>query len=152
MSDHKFPSPETIMEQYPGYPGEYCNQADNECAIRMSIALHKCGIDISESGVYRKTHKHNDIIHQPSAQALADWLASKKRLGRPKEYSHTSGKWQQIDFITKNGLIYFAHSNRGGDGPGHIDVISAGKIGSGFYANKLIWFWEFIDGKYIANL
>ncbi|RYZ49631.1 MAG: hypothetical protein EOP49_15860, partial [Sphingobacteriales bacterium] len=111
------------------------------------------GIDISESGTFRKTHKENGVLHQPSAQALADWLSSPKRLGRPKVYEQIKHgeKWRKIDFITKNGIIYFAHSNRGGDGPGHIDVIYRGKIGSGFYENRLICFWEYIDGKYISN-
>lgn len=141
------------MAEYPQWPGEYCNQADNECAVRISIAMNKNKVDISGSRKFRKTHTHNGIIHQPSAQALADWLSDSKRLGRPKVYEK-KGKgeqWQKIDLITKNGLIYFAHLNRGGDGPGHIDVIYNGNIGSGFYANRLIWFWEYIDGKYISN-
>lgn len=153
MANNTFPSPSKIMAQYPQYPGEYCNQADNECAIRISITLHKNNIDISGSEIYRTTHKHNGVIHQPSAQALADWLSDKKRLGRPKIYKKLKQgeQWKKKDFITKNGLIYFVHPNRGGDGPGHIDVIYNGKIGSGFYDNCLIWFWEYLDGKYISN-
>ena len=154
MSNITFPSPEKIMSEYPEWPGEYCNQADNECAIRISIALNKNNVDISGSQTFRATHKHNDgVVHQPSAQALADWLSLKARLGRPKIYEKTKQgeQWNKIDFITKNGLIYFAHSSRGGDGPGHIDVIYNGRIGSGFYPNRLIWFWEYIDGKYISN-
>jgi len=153
MSNNIFPSPAKIMEYYPKYPGEHCNQSDNECAIRISISLHKNNIDISESNTFRTTHQHKDgIVHQPSAQALADWLSSAKRLGNPKKYIKSQGQWKKGDFITKSGIIYFAHPNRGGDGPGHIDVIYNGKIGSGFYDNKAIWFWEYMDGKYISNI
>ena len=152
MANKMFPSPEKLMSKYPK-PGEYCSQANDECAVRISIAMHENNIDISKSNSYRKTHKHGGIIHQPSAQALADWLSSAKRLGRPKifEKEKQGERWKKIDFITRNGLIYFVHPHRGGDGPGHIDVIYNGKIGSGFYENRLIWFWEYVDGKYISN-
>ncbi|WP_158606003.1 T6SS effector amidase Tae4 family protein [Taibaiella sp. KBW10] len=152
MSKSTFPAPSQLMAHYPATPSEHCNRADNECGIRMSITLHKNKISVSGSSRFRETHSHTDgIVHQPSAQALADWLSGTDRLGAPKEYKHPTGQWKKIDFITKNGIIYFAHPNRGGDGPGHIDVISNGVIGSGFYDNKLIYFWEYIDGKYIAN-
>jgi hypothetical protein len=78
MANNMFPSPEKLMSKYPKYPGEYCSQADNECAVRISIAMHENNVDISGSKSYRETHKHGGIIHQPSAQALADWLSSAK--------------------------------------------------------------------------
>lgn len=114
----------------------------------MSIALSKSGVDISGSNRFRNTHIHDEIVHQPSAAALADWLSLSKNLGVPKIYTHSSGDWSWSDFRGKEGLIYFAHPHRGGTGPGHIDVISNGKIGSGFYENKIIWFWEYNNGKY----
>lgn len=38
-------------------------------------------------------------------------------------------------------------------GPGHIDVIYNGQIGSKFYPNQKLWFWEFNNktGNYIKN-
>jgi len=59
-----------------------------------------------------------------------------------------TGEWTFSDFNNKEGIIYFAHPYRGGTGPGHIDVISGGSIGSGFCNNKIIWFWEYENGNY----
>ena len=100
-----------------------------------------------------KLIKTNDgRMVQPSAAALADWIST--TIGQPKIFNHPHGKWQKNDFISQEGLIYFAHPtnpNRGGDGPGHIDVISGGEIGSGFYPNKKIWFWEYGIDEYVKN-
>jgi RHS repeat-associated protein len=145
------PNPASIMNEYPDPLGEYCSQAYNECAIRMSIALGKNEVDISDSDKFRKTHKGGGVVHQPSAAALADWLSQSGQLGPPKIYTHPTGDWSKSDFINKEGIIYFAHPHRGGTGPGHIDIISNGKIGSGFYDNKIIWFWEYINGSYVSN-
>jgi hypothetical protein len=139
------------MGQYPEYPGEYCASSNDECAIRMSIALQGNGVDISKSTNFRETHKEGRVIHQPSAAALADWISLTAQLGPPKVYINPTGDWKQNDFINKEGIIYFAHPHRGGTGPGHIDVISGGRIGSGFYENKIIWFWEYKNGSYLKN-
>lgn len=68
------------MILYGNYPDPYqyyCEWADNECAIRVSISLGLSGVDISASNKWREVHKHkgSNIIHQPSAMALADWLS-----------------------------------------------------------------------------
>ena len=139
------------MRKYPT-PSEYCNEADNECAIRMSIAFYKSGVDVSGSKKYRKIHDHGDkITHQPSAAAFADWLSERNQLGAPKKLIHSTGEWSLNNFKNKEGILYFAHPakpNRGGTGPGHIDVLSDGRMGSGFYPNKIIWFWEYKNGSY----
>ncbi|GEM_PF-5790712 len=145
-----FPSPKTIKAHYPAYPGEHCSSSTDECAIRMSIALQGAGVDISGSNKFRQIHKHkgSNIVHQPSAKALADWLH--KAIKYPKKYIKKDGtKWQESDFINKEGIIFFLHPEYGGNGPGHIDVISGGKMGSRFYPNSHIWFWEYKGGKYI---
>ncbi|MEX0968465.1 MAG: T6SS effector amidase Tae4 family protein [Bacteroidia bacterium] len=140
-----FPNPKTILSNYPAV-GEYCNQASDECAIRMSIALSRSGVDLSGSNIFRETHIHNGIIHQPSAAALADYLTIK--LGSPTIYNHPTGYWSFDDFSHKAGIIYFVPPGRGGTGPQHIDVISGGSIGSKFYPTKVIWFWHFILNGY----
>jgi hypothetical protein len=43
------------------------------------------------------------------------------------------------------------HPEYGGTGPGHIDVIYDGNMGSGFYENNKVWFWEFKNGRYVKN-
>lgn len=156
MFSTNFPSPTTIMSNYPprstgGVANDYCSQAGNECAIRMSIAVQKSGISASElqkSSKFRKTHKHSgsNVVHQPSAAAFADWLY--KAIKPPKKMIHPTGKWQASDFSGKSGILYFAHSHRGGNGPGHIDVLLNGSTGSGFYPNKVIWFYEYKNGSW----
>ncbi len=152
LNNKTFSSPYEVMSKYPTPLKRYSNE-QNECAIRVSIALLDNNIDISGSGRFRPLVKINDgRMAQPSAAGLADWLSI--TIGRPKIHTHPTGQWQESDFINKEGLIYFAHPsnpNRGGDGPGHIDVISNSEIGSNFYPNKKIWFWEWENGIYIKS-
>jgi hypothetical protein len=116
----------------------------------MSIAFYKSGVDVSGSNKYRTTHVHrgDKIIHQPSAAAFADWLSERNQLGAPEKLVHLTGEWSLDYFKNKAGILYFAHSYRGGTGPGHIDVLSGGRTQSGFYPNKVIWFWEYKNGSY----
>ena len=150
QNNKTFPAPSIVFSNY--INDRFTNEI-NECAVRLSVAMIESGVDISGSSKFRPLIKaNNGSMVQPSAAALADWIYVV--LGRPKIYIHQSAQWQKSDFITKEGLIYFAHPespNRGGDGPGHIDVISGGHIGSGFYPNKKIWFWEYGIDAYIKN-
>ena len=148
-----FPSPKKILENYPDKNVKYCPHkwVENECAVRLGIALQNAKVDISRSDDYRDIHTHDPSpqIHQPGARALADYL--EVTLGSPRILDHPVG-WTPVDFIDREAIIYFAHPNRGGNlGFGHIDVISGGKIGSKFYENKKIWIWEYKDGKYVRG-
>ena len=67
----------------------------------MSIALSKNGVDISGSNRFRKIHTEGGIVHQPSAQALADWLSLPSQLGTPQKFVHSSGEWSFNDFSSK---------------------------------------------------
>jgi len=145
-SFYKFPSPKEIMAKYPDPSKAYYDGGYMECAVRMSIALHYNGVDISSSNEFRTTITRNEIIYQRSAKALADWIET--QIGVPKIYIHQSGRYQEMDFINKEGIIYFVHPLYGGNGSGHIDVISGGSIGSGFYPNRMIKFWEYSNGSY----
>jgi len=153
-----FPSPADIVSNYPakynssGNPNDYCNQASNECAIRMSIALQGAGVTAAEfrrSNRFRKVHTHgsSSIVHQPSAAAVADWLHS--AIKYPQKKTHPSGRWTLADFAGKSGIIYFAHDHRGGDrGFGHIDAILNGTMADTFYDNRVVWFWEYSGGSW----
>jgi hypothetical protein len=151
----KIPSPKKIKEAYPinPYQQEFCGRSGNECAIRMSETFDDLGIDISSSDRFRKVHTEGGVVHQPSAKAFADWLWGDTKLGRPKMMSRSGNEaaFNLSDFKGKSGLIYFVHPEYGGTGPGHIDVIYDGNIGSGFYENNKVWFWEFKNGRYVKN-
>ena len=147
------PSPEKILENYPDKNVKYCPHewVKNECAVRLGIALQNVKVVISGSGENRPTHTHppNPQIHQPGARALADYLAT--ILGPPQKLGR-SEQWTIEDFENREGIIYFTASDRGGDALiEHIDVISGGVTGSGFYPNTMIWIWEHKDGKYVRG-
>lgn len=153
LNNKTFPSPNKVKEKYPSKEIYKFTNEVNECAVRLSVAFLDNNIDISGSKRWRPLIKTNDgRMVQPSASSLADWLSV--TIGNPKIYTNPSRQWIISDFINKEGLIYFAHSekpNRGGDGPGHIDVIANKEMGDYFYNNSKIWFWEWKDGLYIKN-
>ena len=144
-----FPSPDKILKNYPDPLSDHCEQAErNECAVRMSIALHGARVDISTGPEMKgKTHPHGDVTIQMGARVLADYLS--EALGPPQKLER-SGQWTIEDFKTRQGIIYLPNSDRGGDASTeHIDVISGGVAGSRFYPNKMVWIWEYKDGKYV---
>ena len=72
-----FPSPHKILANYPDPLGDYCKLADpNECAVRMSMALHGAGVDISTGPEMKgKMHDHaGGVPIQMGARVLADYL------------------------------------------------------------------------------
>ena len=148
-----FPSPKKILAKYPDPTRRYCRQAPNECAVRLSIALHYVGVDITGSKEYDNIHPHYDkegkvIIIQMGAKALADFLVDE--LGAPQKLKR-SVPWREEEFKRRDSIIYFAHPERRGNlSFGHIDVMSGGRIGSDFFENTMIWIWEHKDGQYVA--
>ena len=136
--------------------GEYCSPAENECAVRLSTALARSGVDVSGSSRFGRTHRHGDgTVIQMGARPLADYLWA--TLGRPQIMDHPTG-WRKEDFEGRSGIIYFVHPLRpdesgvvpgGRDGDiGHIDVLHDQKTGSGFYRDRKVWFWEYRNGTY----
>ena len=140
VSRDDFPSPQKIISNYPSTIEDCCDYD------RMSIALQQSGVDISDSSRFRKTHKHegSSEVHQRSAMALVDWLHN--TLKNPQKYDNDLCAYVFDNFKTKEGIIYFVPPTWGGSGPGYIDVIHDGKIGSQFYNNDKIWFWEYKNG------
>ena len=144
-----FPSPEKILANYPDKWGDYCTQADvNECAVRMSMALHDAKVDISSGSPMKgPIHHHGDVPIQMGARVLTDYLWDE--LGKPQQLKRSEG-WTIEDFKNREGIIYFPNRERDGDATTeHIDVMSGGATGSGFYRNRMIWIWEHKDGKYV---
>lgn len=146
-----FPTPKAIFETYRKiYDGRFINNkvtnwATNECSIRLSWALHQLGVDTSGSGDYRRMYSSNRSGPvQPSARALAKWLA--KNLKQPQKLDKGNTQYKKSDFYGKEGILYFVHPEHGGNGYGHIDIFYNNDIGSGFYKNSKIWFWEYNNG------
>ena len=108
--------------------------AINQCAIRVSYAMQKVGIDIKK--LYPKTNQTSEGYAR-SSKGLADWIW--KNYGKPQKMSV-----QDFQKNAKNMKgIFYELPNEGGIG--HIDVIDKGAVGSGFYAAKEVWFWPMDD-------
>ena len=144
-----FPSPDKILANYPDPSGDYCEQAEpNECAVRMSMALHGALVDISTGpDMEGPIHHHGEVPIQMGARVLADYLW--KALGRPQRLGR-SEQWTIEDFKNRQGIIYLPNRQREGDAMiEHIDVISGGVAGTRLYPNAMVWIWEYKDGKYV---
>ena len=93
-----FPGPDKILANYPDPLGDYCRLADpNECAVRMSMALHAAGVDISTGPEMKgPMHPHpGGVPIQMGARVLADYLSD--ALGPPQKLGR-SERWTIEDF------------------------------------------------------
>src|SRR5258707_15363215 len=55
----------------------------NQCAVRMSIALARCGFDLEGFQPRRRVHVHNHACQQtiPTSSAPRSWPCSSRRAG-----------------------------------------------------------------------
>ncbi len=120
------------MKQNPAY--------ENTCAVRMSLALIKSGVNF-QGRLMIKDGPHKGKMIEPGAKLLADQLARPGVFGRPTvlaprdAISRLSGK---------QGVILFWKIT--GYGGGHIDLIEATTTAQVchsqcYFAAKEIWFW-----------
>ena len=140
-------------------PGTNEDSYENECAIKMSVALTGAGIDMSACHKtrcdYRKTAGHENHIIR--AQELADWLASPTVLGTPNKYlqpkKKTLAEYKAAAYMSvqnRKGIVFFQNFFGQGNQGDHIDAWN-GLIMSGDYNSyhinyfqraPHIWFWE----------
>ncbi len=114
-----------------------CNQPfENQCAIRVSVALEKCGFPLT--GYTEPKCKHG---HARGAEALANYLT--KVAGKPFVSIGTEGFSDKLTI--EQGIIFFKDIEgfRGGIGD-HIDLCFWGKTKTGNYFEKAkqTWFWS----------
>ncbi|WP_083438748.1 T6SS effector amidase Tae4 family protein [Caldimonas brevitalea] len=116
----------------------------NTCAIRVSLALIKCGVNVrGRIAIKRGDHKGNRI--EPGQAKLARLLAETAYLGTPEKFKKADA---EAGIGTRKGVISFwsipGYLNGTG---GHIDIISPalGNVqtcGSGcFWTSSDVWFW-----------
>ncbi|WP_133510495.1 type VI secretion system amidase effector protein Tae4 [Candidatus Thiosymbion oneisti] len=112
---------------------------NNQCAIRMGIALERVGMNLNSFRGVRCWHGHKNHILR--AEELAKWLRTQKKdVGT----ANVTKKAKYIQFLGKKGIIFFKDGwPRGGD---HIDVWNgvklAGGLNSYFTLAKEVWFWK----------
>lgn len=129
-----YPYPPTTKRSKDGY--------ENECAIRMSIALIGAGISFGDY-----TEPKSSEGWARGAESLATWLW-RRRLGRPKIYNSTPSfkeKAANLDGIVffKDCFIRSGQSKKLGD---HIDLWNRGTTLSWNDPNnkaEQVWFWTF---------
>ena len=132
------PSPGELFDSYPDPAGVHCELVGSESAVRLSIALGRTGLDLSASARFSATHRHGDIVVQPSAKALAYHLEAV--LGQPQRLVRAT----QEDLSGRSGIVYFERHRSSG----HIDVLHDGQLASAFPSSTVTWFWEHGNGGY----
>ncbi len=118
-----------------------CASYKNQCAIKLSEALAKSGIDVSQEYKSKNTCMVNDITHIRGAETLALHLNRiyKRRLKYIRPHR------AKILLKNKKGIIFFKDiiGFRNGIGD-HIDLWNGIRTKSGAYWNSCqeVWFWE----------
>ena len=113
---------------------------ENQCAIRMSVALRGAGVDLAPfKGAYCwHGHKPRHVLR---AEELANWLATRKDLvGTVAKHRNVTN----ADFAGKKGIVFIKDGwPAGGD---HIDVWDGESLKGGdtewFARGKQVWFWK----------
>ena len=118
------------------------NRYGNQCAIRLSAALQKAGLDMSSYDPDNKTSEG----YARGAFALKYWLSKPSVLGPPQKMSNRDFQMKEFN-LGHHGIMYIEAPR--GTGASHIDIFFDGgtskvkveaRAGSGFYAGT-VYFW-----------
>lgn len=115
---------------------------DNQCAIRMSVALADSGISLDTFTGEFCWHNHGKR-HVLRAQELADWIASQTLIfgNIDKKFSVTDK-----DFKGKLGIVFFRNFWGRGNQGDHIDLWYGDYMAKGasdyFIKSEEVWFWR----------
>ena len=113
---------------------------ENQCAIRMSVALTSCGVSLATFRGAKCWHGHSD--HALRAQELADWLANGGcGFGSPTVHRNAKAS----SFIS-SGIVFLKNFwGTGGQGD-HIDLWDGQRMTKGsstyFAQSEEVWFWD----------
>ncbi|KGE13166.1 T6SS effector amidase Tae4 family protein [Sphingobacterium deserti] len=130
-----------------------CDQVryQNQCAIRMSVALQKSEISVRDCPAVKcdfHLSEHNTIKHFLRAQELANWFKQSGLFGKTNIYERaTLNKLgTRAVFSNRKGIIFIED----GWGPtDHIDLWNGQfiKNGGSDYLEKgvRIWFWDVLQ-------
>lgn len=127
-----------------------CAKQINQCAIRLSHAIHKStnkDIFASYSFMTKSGLKSgqvctaNEKAHARGAEELAKHLAKQENLGAPKKYKPPS----KASLKGKTGVVFFKNIKGFRNGQGdHIDIWDGSntKTGEYFKDSEEVWFWK----------
>jgi hypothetical protein len=101
----------------------------NQCAIRVSHALKKCGVTFKSYPAKRKCWVHPSDDHVLAAKELADWLELQPFVGCKKAEVITGEDWRD-KVVGRTGIICFEdyYAPSGGSGGDHIDLWNGSRM------------------------
>lgn len=126
---------------------------ENQCAIRLGIALSGGGMNMKAYTKARCWYGHS-TVHALRAQELADWLALTSQLGAPTKFKAKKGENLESTVLGaingKKGIVFcqdfWAPSPGGAMVGDHIDLWDGSAMAHGattyFKPAKQVWFWE----------
>lgn len=97
------PSLQGLFNSYPTDQAPCTRPYQNQCAIRLSLALNAEGTFT----VNRRSYREPLCPHQHArgAEALASWLHSRRRLGRPQRFRDSAIAKDTLQ--SEGGIIFF---------------------------------------------
>jgi hypothetical protein len=140
------PSNQTPPEHYPckDKKGNVHSALENQCAIRLGIAMQESGISLKSLMGSRCWNGHGRK-HVLKVLQMVPWIeAHASSIGVKKKTVHKNVT--DADFRGKRGIVYwqnFYGNNNQGD---HIDLWDGDRIAKGsndyFERSEQVWFWE----------
>jgi hypothetical protein len=140
----------SLWSSHPGMAKPCAPEFANQCAIRMTVALHGAGIDTSKLSAVRCWHGHNNPSHILRAQQFATALAKTPGvLGSGVTVKKMAGSMNSnlASFKAKRGVIFIQN---GWGETDHIDLWDgiasqmAGSLDTAGYMMRgaNVWFWQ----------
>jgi hypothetical protein len=110
---------------------------ENQCCIRFSAMLDRCGFDLGDYDGLMCWHNH-DEWHALRCEDMAKYL--KKKLGEPEYYSHPD---ISLFYDRKGFIVFFDFYNGSGD---HVEIWNGKEQAWGcddyFSRSPKLWFFE----------
>ncbi|HTF98384.1 MAG TPA: T6SS effector amidase Tae4 family protein [Cellvibrio sp.] len=143
---------QTIWDNHPA-PDSPCSTElfSNQCAIRMTVALEKSGVDTSSFNKMFPQRRCNTYWscrnHKPghilAAQELADWMHANPTIFGTTKQSPKGTKVSSANYVGKKGIVFIMN---GWGSTDHIDIWDGSSMKGGspqyFSLGEQVWFWE----------
>jgi len=144
------PSVENFFDDFPCKNGGGENAFDNQCAIRVGVALEAAGVSTKAFKGVRCWHDHKPG-HILRAEELANWLKSSSSPFKQMIQCDASEGFSKVK--GKKGIIFFKDyygPNNQGD---HIDLWNGDRLtryrtwiefalrNGSHYSKSTVWFW-----------
>lgn len=142
-SSHIIKRPELFKEI--GWDDLINNAAyENTCAIRISLALIKCGITIPDGRMQIKKGVYKGKRIEPGQAKLSLVLARASMLATPEKFK---AREHENGIGNRTGIVSFFHLMPGIYENGHIDLVAPHDGGPRkcasdcWWSSKEVWFW-----------